>query len=360
MSREIARPFQKILLDWYRKESRKNLPWRKNRDPYRVWISEAMLQQTQVATVIPYYQRFLRRFPTVRALSRAPLTEVLESWSGLGYYSRAKNLHACAQQIVRDHSGKLPDQVDALMKLPGIGRYTAGAIASIAFDRPAPVLDGNVQRVFSRYFGIREDPRSAPVQRRLWELAEQRVPPEAPGDFNQALMDLGATVCTPRQPRCGSCPLLAGCIARRRGWQDSIPPPRPAPLRKKLSYPCALLQKGGLVLIARRPIATLLPGLWEFPGGEQREGESPLAALRNRLAERLGITVEEPKPLTTLLQILSHRELEIRLFDCRWDKKALRLRWYTQARWIPRKKLGGIPFTAGMAKVADKIQGGNH
>ena len=348
--------FQKRLIAWYRKESRKNLPWRKTRDPYRIWISEAMLQQTQVAMVIPYYERFLERFPTVQRLSRAPLTEVLDSWSGLGYYSRAKNLHACAQRIVREHSGKLPNQVDSLMKLPGIGRYTAGAISSIAFDRPAPILDGNVQRVLCRYFGIREDPRQVQIRRKLWRLAEQLVPETAPGDFNQALMELGATLCAPRQPRCGACPVSRGCRALRRGWQESIPPPRPAASRKKIRYPCAIFRKNGSVLIARRPIATLLPGLWEFPGGEQRPGESLAGALRCRLAERLGIRVEPGPRRAQVKQQLSHRELDIQAFQAEWPGGRPRLRWYMESRWILGTEMGKVSFTAGMAKLAKQIR----
>jgi len=343
------------LLAWYRKKSRKGLPWRETRDPYRVWISEAMLQQTQVATVIPYYRRFLSRFPTVQTLSRAAVTDVLESWSGLGYYSRAKNLHACAQTIVREHAGRLPDEVDSLMKLPGIGRTTAGAIASIAYDRPAPVLDGNVQRVFSRYFGIQEDPRQPAVQRRLWELAERLVPGKSPGDFNQALMDLGATVCTPRQPRCALCPLSRGCRARRNGWQEEIPPPRAAAQRKKIRYLCAILEKNGAVLIVRRPLSGLLPGLWEFPGGEKKPGELPSDGIHRLIAERLGIRAEAAVPCAALTQILSHRELKIQAFRVRWNGGRLKPSWYIQTKWAPKKELLRVPFTAGMSKLARSL-----
>jgi len=344
------------LLRWYRKESRKNLPWRKTRDPYRIWVSEAMLQQTQVATVIPYYERFLTKFPTVYSLSGAPLTDVLDTWSGLGYYSRARNLHACAQTIVRDHGGRLPEEVEALLKLPGIGRYTAGAIASIAFDRPAPILDGNVQRVLCRYFGIREDPRQAAVQQRLWRLAEQLVPRKDPGDFNQAMMELGATLCLPRGPECGRCPVSAGCVARKKGWQEKIPPPRRATLRKKLPYPCAVLRKNGRVLIARRPIATLLPGLWEFPGGEPRPRESLPAALRRHLSDRLGIVLENPKRCAGYTQLLSHRELEIQAYSCAWTGGDAPLGWYTERKWVSFDELGKVPFTAGMAELARRLR----
>ena len=311
-----------------------------------------MLQQTQVSTVIPYYERFLTRFPTVHSLSKAPLTAVLDSWSGLGYYSRAKNLHACAQTIVRDHGGRLPAEVDSLLKLPGIGRYTAGAIASIAFDRPAPILDGNVQRVLCRYLGIWEDPRQPEIQRRLWKQAQWLVPAKAPGDFNQAMMELGALICTPREPQCRRCPLSPDCVAHRESWQEMIPPPRRTAARKKLSYPCAVLRKKDSVLIARRPIATLLPGLWEFPGGELRPREPLLAGLRRHLADRLGIVLENIKPRAAHTQILSHLELEIRAFSCTWSGKLAPPRWYMEWKWVPLHQLGKIPFTAGMAVLA--------
>ena len=349
---------QKTLLSWYRKKSRRGLPWRETRDPYRIWISEAMLQQTQVSTVIPYYERFLKRFPTVQALCRAPLTEVLDLWSGLGYYSRAKNLHACAQAIVREHAGRLPDQVEPLMKLPGIGRTTAGAIASIAFDRPAPILDGNVQRVLSRYYGIRQDPRRVVVRRKLWDLASKLVPVESPGDFNQALMDLGAMVCTPRRPRCSPCPISSGCVARQKGWQEEIPPPRKAAGRKKIRYLCGILERNGKVLVARRPITGLLPGLWEFPGGEKQPAESPADGIRRLITERLGIEAALAGRYPAIRQMLTHRELEIRPFLLRPLKGKLRPAWYTETQWIPPAAFGKTAFTAGMARVADRFREG--
>ena len=347
--------FRKALLGWYGRNARKDLPWRKTKDPYAIWVSEAMLQQTQVTTVIPYYERFLRRFPTVKALSRAPLTAILDSWSGLGYYSRAKNLHAGASMIVREYAGKLPSSPEDLRKIPGIGRYTAGAIASIAFDRPAPALDGNGIRVLARYLGIRDDPGQGPVQRKLWETLTKLVPAQAPGDFNQALMDLGATLCTPRDPRCPDCPIGLGCAAFSNGWQNEIPPPKVLPVRKKLRYVCALLEKGGAVLLARRPIATLLPGLWEFPGGEIRAGESTPDALQRRLQERLGVSAQPLERIGRLKQLLSHRELWIEAFRCRWRAGPLQCRWYTHLRWVPVEQLRRMAMTAGMEKLAQGI-----
>ncbi|MCL5950211.1 MAG: A/G-specific adenine glycosylase, partial [Chloroflexi bacterium] len=217
-----ARAFADRVLAWYAAHKR-DLPWRRDaHDPYRVWISEALLQQTQVTTVIPYYERFLARFPTVASLAAARLDAVLKTWEGAGYYARARNLHRAAREIVTRFDGRVPSTVDELLSLPGIGRYTAGAIASIAYHRDAPVLDGNVIRVLCRYFGIREDPARAETQKELWAIAETLVPHGRAGDFNQGLMDLGAALCAPRQPACPACPLRRGCLARRLGLQEQL------------------------------------------------------------------------------------------------------------------------------------------
>lgn len=343
--------FRRKLLSWYRRR-RRDLPWRGTRDPYRVWVSELMLQQTQVVTVIPYYERFLKRFPTVRRLARAPVTAVLDAWSGLGYYSRARNLHAAAGIIARDHAGRLPEEPERLLELPGIGRYTAGAIASIAYGRPAPVLDGNVQRVLCRWLGIRRDPRAPEVQRRLWREAASLVPERAPGDFNQAMMELGATLCVPRAPDCPACPVSAGCAARANGWQERIPPPRRPTPRKRIRYLCGILEKDGALLLARRPLTGLLGGLWEFPGGETSGREPPEEALARLLRERLGIHAAPVDPAGSITQILSHRELEIRAYRCRWQMAVIHPRWYTEARWVPKRKVPALGLTAGMRRLA--------
>jgi A/G-specific adenine glycosylase len=213
---------RRALLDWYR-ANRRDLPWRATRDPYAIWISEAMLQQTRVETAIPYYERFLARFPDLQTLADADSDDVLGVWAGLGYYSRARNLHAAARIVVDEHAGELPDDAEALRSLPGVGRYTAGAVASIAFDRPEPVVDGNVSRVFARLRGIRDDVRKAATVRRLWEEAAALVRGPHPGDLNQALMELGARVCTPRAPRCPVCPVAHHCEAQRGGDAEALP-----------------------------------------------------------------------------------------------------------------------------------------
>ena len=346
---------RKRLLAWYREKARKNLPWRKTRNPYRIWVSETMLQQTQVATVIPYYGRFLKKFPTLKALAEAPLSRVLDGWSGLGYYSRAKNLHAAARQILKEHRGRVPDQVQDLLRLPGVGRYTAGAVASIAYDRPAPVLDGNVTRVLTRILGIRQDPKGPAVQSRLWETAQRLVPDESAGTFNQALMELGALVCLPRNPRCSACPASYDCVARENGWQQEIPLRGDPPTRKRIRYLCGILERNGSVLLARRPFSGLLPGLWEFPGGEKQPGESDSEGLSRSLKERLGIRVEPQAFRSSVEQTLTHRELQIRAFDCRFNGGSIHPRWYLETHWAPRKDLEKMALTAGMRKLVQQL-----
>lgn len=217
--------FVSALLEWYDREAR-DLPWRRTRDPYAIWVSEILLQQTRVETVLEYYPRFLEAFPTVEALARASLDHVLKLWEGLGYYARARHLHEAARRLVETNRGQVPRDPEALVRLPGIGRSTAGAIASIAFGVPVPVLDGNVRRVLCRWAAWEGDPLKAPLRERLWELASALVPAHRPGDYNQALMDLGARICTPRSPTCKACPVQKGCLGYQQGRAASLPTPR--------------------------------------------------------------------------------------------------------------------------------------
>ena len=315
-----------------------------------------MLQQTQVVKVIPYYKRFLEKFPTVETLADASPTEVLDVWAGLGYYYRAKNLQAAAKTIRDRHGSRIPDRVEKLMELPGIGRYTAGAIASIAYDHPSPILDGNVIRVFCRYFGIEEDPKKPEVQKRLWKIASDFVPAVSPGDFNQALMELGALVCTPRRPQCGSCPLSGACAARKAGKQSDIPLRAAAARRKRILYVCGILEDNGRVLLGRRPLNGLLPGLWEFPGGEKSPGETAKASLARHLRERLGLNASPQRRISAVRQVLSHRQLEISAFTCRWSGKG-HPNGYLESRWVASPELIHAPLTAGMLKLAKQLYG---
>jgi A/G-specific adenine glycosylase len=313
---------QTKLLDWYRHQ-RRELPWRGEIDPYKIWVSEVMLQQTQVATVIPYYERFLRRFPTVEALAAASLDEVLKLWEGLGYYARARNLHKAAKEVVAQYDGRLPETYEALRKLPGFGEYTAGAVASIAFGEAVAAVDGNVKRVISRLFAIEEDITSKAgldqIRVRAADLA--RAAP-VPADWTQALMELGATICTPTRPRCLLCPAGGGgCQAQRLGLVDSIPvKPKRKPIPHYEVAAGIIYQNADRerFLIAQRPVDGMLGGLWEFPGGKQEDGESLPECLRREIKEELGIEIEVAEPVTTVEHGFTHFSITLHAFAALW------------------------------------------
>jgi A/G-specific adenine glycosylase len=330
------------LLRWYRRE-RRDLPWRRTRDPYRVWISEAMLQQTRVETVIPYYHRFLERFPDVGALATAEMDDVLGAWQGLGYYSRARNLKRAAEHVVSCCEGELPDTAEGLRALPGVGRYTAGAVASIAFDRAEPVVDGNVARVLSRIHGLRDDPKSPAGQKRLWAEAERLVRGRAPGDLNQALMELGATVCTPRAPDCPRCPVRRHCAALRSGDPESLPVGGKRPKVRDVDAVAAFVERRGRALAVRRPEGGLLGGLWDLPGGDLAPRERPADGLHRTLRERVGLDVESMEPVGTVGHVFTHRRLRLHVYRCRAAAGRVRLDGFDAHRWLPAAGLDGLP-----------------
>jgi A/G-specific adenine glycosylase len=299
------------LLAWYRRH-RRDLPWRRTRDPWAIWVSEVMLQQTQVETARPFYLRFLERFPTPAALARAGQDAVLEAWAGLGYYRRARRLHAAARTVVRDHGGRVPRGLDAFGALAGVGPYTRAAVLSIAYGTPLAVLDGNVARVLSRLFAFRaavRDPRGA---RALWSLAQSLVPMHAGGDWNQALMELGATVCTPRAPGCGQCPLRRSCRALALGRVDEFPPVVARRKTERVRRAVALIEHAGGLLVTRRR-GKLLEGLWEPPGVELAAGESARPKLRAELV-RLGIRARLVPTGKTVRHTITHRAIEVELW----------------------------------------------
>jgi A/G-specific adenine glycosylase len=273
-----AEGFTERLLAWFELHGRHNLPWQQNPTPYRVWISEVMLQQTQVATVIPYYERFMARFPDVGSLAAAPLDEVLHLWTGLGYYARARNLRACAQVLVAEHGGEFPQDIEGVTALPGIGRSTAGAILALSRGQRQPILDGNVKRVLARVFGIAGDPGSAAVVARLWAQADACTPAVEVGAYTQAIMDLGATVCSRARPACTVCPMSPGCVAALEGRQAELPSPKQKRLRGSREATLLIAEMGSdgamAVLVERRPPAGLWGGLWSPP-----QFESEFAAL---------------------------------------------------------------------------------
>ena len=307
------------LLTWWDADHA-DLPWRTTRDPYRIWVSEIMLQQTQIATVIPYYERWLARFPTVQDLAAVSLDEVLKLWQGLGYYSRARNMHTAAQTIVAEWNGRFPPTAAQLQTLKGIGRYTAGAIASIAYDEPVPVLDGNVIRVLSRFIDLPDDVTTSATKKQLWQLAADLVPAHRPGDYNQALMELGQTLCLSQNPRCLLCPLTADCLARQRGTQGERPV---KPLRKNIPHYDVVAgiiwqndERGaaGKFLIAQRPLDGLLGGLWEFPGGKQEEGETLPQALRREIQEELAMAIDVGEFQTSIKHAYTHFRITLHAF----------------------------------------------
>ncbi len=277
--------FQRALLSWYRSCAR-DLPWRRTRDPYRIWVSEIMLQQTRVAAVLPFYERFLERFPTIRVLADCPIEEVLPYWSGLGYYRRIRNLHQAAILLVREHDGLVPDSRDRLLALPGIGFYTAGAILSIAFGQAEPVLDGNVRRVYCRLFAVEQDPASGQVQKMLWNMARHVLPREESGDFNQSLMELGASLCTPDHPDCRLCPVSKFCLAAESGRQKQIPFRRPPAARVPEERAIVLLQYKNRILLVRKDKKALVRGLWELPSGPCRSEPAATTGRRRKTCRK--------------------------------------------------------------------------
>ncbi len=302
------RRFQRHILDWYGSEKR-DLPWRSHPDPYRVWISEIMLQQTQVQTVLPYYQRFLERFPDVESLAAGTETEVLRLWSGLGYYSRARNLRHAAQKIMCEFRGGFPDTMEKLLDLPGIGRYTAGAIHSIAFNSPQPVVDGNVKRVISRLHGIQDRiPESF-----FWAQAEAWVSPERPADFNQAVMELGALVCTHRKPACCECPARIFCVARKKGIQDQIPSPRIGRTPERVELAVLILECAGNLLLSGRHPAPYIPGRYALPGCILNKRESPELAARRLARSVLGLTIPI-QPHGSIRHTITYRRIVAHVF----------------------------------------------
>ena len=326
---------RRTLLRWYKK-NRRDLPWRRARDPYAIWIAETMLQQTQVRTVLPYYRRFLKAFPTVEALDRASKEKVLALWSGLGYYRRAENLKRAARIITREHREKIPRRFDSLRALPGVGAYTAGALMSIAFNRPYPALDGNARRVLTRLFGVKGE-------KDLLAIASRAALCPRPGEWNQALMELGATICVARDPHCPLCPVRQSCAAWRcRRILEQTPPDAKRTV-EKLQWPLLVIQKKQKVLLRRRLAAALLSGLWELPGGERMRGESLTAALTRHL-NGLGSIVDQSLLVGEVRHSITYRRIRAPVFLLFQAGKEIRpgRGW----RWAPLSSLQRYPLSS--------------
>jgi A/G-specific adenine glycosylase len=356
------------LLNWYDKNKR-TLPWRReNPDPYAVWISEIMLQQTRVEAVIPYFERWMRFFPDVRTLAAASEQDVLNAWEGLGYYSRARNLHKAAKIVVEQHNGEIPRDVEELRKLPGIGRYTAGAIASIAFHRDVCALDGNIKRVYARIFDI-DEPVDSPVgEKILWQLADENLPKGKgyAGDYNQALMDLGAMICLPQRPRCLICPVMQLCKARRNGTQEARPVKTPKKDVPHYTHAAAVIVRQivpmgdppyGEVLLAQRPSNGLLGGMWEFPNA--RVNGDPAKELRKalkteyhlRLRVKRGENVQNKNALGVVQHAYSHFKVTVYAYEC----ELISMSEDKNLKWIPLKELDDYPMGKIDRQIAQRI-----
>lgn len=341
--------FSGALLEWYDRVARP-LPWRATRDPYAVLVSEFMLQQTQVSTVIPYFERFMRRFPTVGALAAAEEEEVLAEWRGLGYYRRARNLHRAARALIQEYGGELPRTADALRRLPGVGAYTAAAVASIAFGQPVPVLDGNVLRVMARLLGEERPIGQAAVQRRMRLHLEAEIPADRPGDFNQALMELGATVCAPSKAECDSCPVAAFCAARAQGDPERLPMKSRRAKARTERRVAGVLLAGERLLLVQRPEGGLLGGLWEFPSVEG-SGEEGVASLGRWIEERLGCRVEEWVPLGEVEHRFSHLHWTVEVAAARIEACAVAEAPAAPLAWVSREEIQEKAVSRAMQKV---------
>lgn len=347
--------FRRRLLRWYTQHARE-LPWRTSRDPYRVWVSEVMLQQTTVATIRSRFPRFIEEFPTVASLAAASEEQVLRAWEGLGYYRRARGLHAAAKQIVAEHGGQLPDDVPTLMKLPGIGRYTAGAIVSIAFDKPAPVLEANTIRLFARLLGVRDDATTSAAQKQMWQVASELLPQADVARFNQALMELGSLVCTPREPDCPECPVSQWCGAYQSGDLAAI-----GATTKRVDYinvreAAIIIRKGAQVLVRQCAEGERWAGLWDFPR-YAIDSEGPLFAadeLRQRIAAQTGINCRIGGLITTLRHGVTRYRIVLDCYAATYESGRIRA-----ARWVTGRELKTLPLSVTGRKLAEFGTEGN-
>jgi A/G-specific adenine glycosylase len=346
--------FAQALLLWYRQHAR-TLPWRGQTDAYAVWVSEIMCQQTRVETVIPYYLRWMARFPTLNDLAQASQQAVLAAWEGLGYYSRARSLHRAAQIVHAQHGGLLPAEPEALRRLPGIGRYTAAAIASIAFGKDEATLDGNIRRVLSRLYDVTEPADTGPGERLLWQLAQRGLPTGRAADYNQALMELGAQVCTPRAPDCPACPLSVACQARLRGVQEQRPVKTHRPAAPHHMVTAAVIRRRGEVLIAQRPPVGLLGGLWEFPGGKLVPGEGLAQGLQREIKEELDVEVQVGLPLGVYRHAYTHFRVTLHAFECCLLRGEPRLLEHTDLRWAAPADLPAYPMGKIDRQIAARL-----
>jgi A/G-specific adenine glycosylase len=353
---KIKRAIKSRLLPWFASNKR-SMPWRSNRTPYRVWISELMLQQTRVDQVIPYFNRFMKRFPSLRALAAASQEEVLKQWEGLGYYSRARNLHKAARIITEDHHGRFPSSAASIQALPGIGGYTAAAIGSLAFNLDLAVLDGNVIRVLARLFAYDQDTRSTKAKKELQQLADKLLVKGEAGNFNEAMMELGATVCLPKSPMCGECPLPRVCLGKQSGAPAEFPAKTP---KKKVPHivvgAAVVVNRRGEVLVAQRRNEDMLGGLWEFPGGKQEPDETLEECVVRELKEELGINVAVGDFLIKVNHAYSHFTMEMHTYLARIVSGRPRPLHCQDYRWLKVSELRSLPYSKADLKIIEALE----
>lgn len=342
------------MLAWYRREAR-DLPWRADPDPYSVWLAEIIFQQTRIDQGLPYYLRFKKNFPTVQALAKADVDRVLKLWEGLGYYARARNLHKAARDVVERFDGRLPDTVRELQSIPGIGPYTAGAIASIAFNRPEPVVDGNVKRVLARLTNFDRSIDEKDSADFLWDAARILIQGKAPGDFNQALMDLGARTCTPKNPQCAACPLDRACLARRAGTQSNVPFRTPKKAVPHHEVVVAAISRRGRYLIGKRPANGLLGGLWEFPGGKVKPGEDHATALRREIDEEIGLKVNVGGLVASVDHVYSHLKVTLNVYRCEAPTGTPKPKVHTGLKWVYKSQFADYAFPKANHKFLELL-----
>ena len=355
-SNDEKRSFRSDLLDWY-DDNKREMPWRKTDDPYAIWVSEIMLQQTRVDTVRDYYRRFLEAFPTVDDLAAADRDEVLKLWEGLGYYSRARYLHEAAQQVVEEHDGEVPNTLDAVRELKGIGPYTAAALLSIAFQKPHAVLDGNVVRVLSRIYTVEADATSSTTRRHLRRLANELLTPERPADFNQAVMELGATICTPTRPDCSACPVSDVCHAHAESDEEAYPvTPDKKPVPHYDIAVALIFDEDGRLLIQRRADEGQLAGLWEFPGGKREDGESMEEACRREIREELGVDLTIEDHFYTLKHAYTHFKITLYAYRCRIADGPPTAREDQPMTWVTLDEIDDYAFPRANGKLIEELR----
>ncbi|MEZ4524910.1 MAG: A/G-specific adenine glycosylase [Desulfobacterales bacterium] len=355
MNAENLSAFRQKLKHWYEKNSRE-LPWRGTGDPYRIWVSEVMLQQTRVTAVIPYYERFVRRFPNPESLAASDLQEVLKLWEGLGYYARVRNLRRAAQTVMAEHGGSIPQDFRTFRQLPGVGDYTASAVLSIAFGRPLAAVDGNVKRVLARVFLLEEPVNLAAARSVFRNKADALLDREDPGVFNQAMMELGALVCTPRNPKCENCPLSLLCAGFQSAKTDNYPKRKAAVSVPEYHIAAGVVHREDKILIVQRPAEGLLGGLWEFPGGKRKEGESPEQACIREIREKTGITAGISSFLTHVKHAYTHFKIQMDVFVCRYVSGKIHLSGPADFRWIRAEEIRNCPFHKSNLKIVSMLK----